>query len=178
MCVGRLCPEKGHLILLEAVRRLVEQGDDIELTIIGDGPLRTHLEEFSARAKLESRVRFMGWQSTSSVRECLGVSRGLILASFAEGLPIVIMEALAMARPVITSCIAGIPELVEHRKNGWLIPAGSVDCLVASIKEAIHTPIDQLSSMGLSGREMVSRLHNASMEADKLATLFRRGNGA
>lgn len=173
VCIGRLCAEKGHMLLLEAVRRLVAKGIDIELTIIGDGPLRKELEEFSNRWNLTHKVRFLGWQSTSTVREHINSSRGLILASFAEGLPIVIMEALAMARPVITSWITGIPELVEHRKNGWLIPAGSIDSLETAIREALSTPVEELWAMGMAGRERVLRMHSAAVEADKLAKLFR-----
>jgi colanic acid/amylovoran biosynthesis glycosyltransferase len=173
VCVGRLCAEKGFLLLFEAVSCLVQQGNDLHLVVIGDGPLRKELESFVVRRNLGGNIKMLGWQSTSSVREYLNSSRGLVLPSFAEGLPIVIMEALAMARPVITSWITGIPELVEHGKNGWLIPAGSEEHLVNALKEAIDTPTDQLFEFGLHGREKVIRLHNSSSEVEKLAELFK-----
>lgn len=176
VCIGRLCPEKGQVLLLEAVRKLVEQGIDIEVTMIGDGPLRADLEAKVAQWDLSQNMRFLGWQSTEQVRACLQASRGLLLPSFAEGLPIVIMESLAMGRPVITTWIAGIPELVEHGISGWLIPAGSLDAVVDAIRQALSTPVDELFEMGCRGREKVLSEHNATIEATKLAHLFRHSS--
>ena len=173
VCIGRLCPEKGHVLLLEAVQKLVAQGTDVEVTMIGDGSLRADLEAKVAQWEVSRNVHFVGWQSTEQVRSCLQASRGLLLPSFAEGLPIVIMESLAMGRPVITTWIAGIPELVEHGVNGWLIPAGSLDALVDAMSKALNTPVIELYAMGCRGREKVLREHNARIEARKLADLFR-----
>lgn len=176
VCIGRLCAEKGHVLLLEAVRKLVAQGKDVEVTMIGDGPLRNDLEAIVAKWELSQNIRFVGWQNTEQVREYLQDARGLVLPSFAEGLPIVIMESLAMGRPVITSWITGIPELVEHGVNGWLIPAGSVDALVDAMSKALIAPVEELFAMGCRGREKVLSEHNARIEATKLAQLFRRSS--
>ncbi len=172
VCIGRLCPEKGQALLLEAVKNLVSQGIEIEITFIGDGPSRSQLETLTESWDLSSHIRFLGWQSTEKVRECLRESRCLVLTSFAEGLPIVIMESLAMGRPVITTWIAGIPELVEHRANGWLVRPGSIDELVDAIQEALQTPVEQLTAMGLHGREKVLREHSSLKESSKLVDLF------
>ena len=100
-------------------------------------------------------------------------SRALVLPSFAEGLPVVIMEALARARPVLSTFVAGIPELVVPGRNGWLVPAGSVDDLVGALQQLLDTPVGQLTEMGLRGREDVRRQHDITAIAAELVGHFR-----
>lgn len=121
--VGRLAEQKGQLLLVEAAAQLRSRGLEFELVIVGDGPMRTDVEERIKQFGLESQVRMTGYLSNEGVRKELQRSRALVLPSFAEGLPIVIMESLAQGRPVISTYIAGIPELVEPGVNGWLVPA-------------------------------------------------------
>ena len=92
----------------------------------------------------------------------------MVLASFAEGLPVVIMEAMALGRPVLTTNIAGIPELVRHGVDGWLVPAGDVEGLVETLSSALATPAAQLEQMGLTARARVIERHSIDMEAAKL----------
>ena len=174
VCVGRVCPEKGHAVLLDAVRRLVQAGLPVELTIIGDGPMRVELERRREEWGLGPHVRFLGWQSSMQIREQIMQARCLVVASFAEGLPMVIMEALALCRPVITTWVAGIPELVENGADGWLVPPGSAEALARAMEESIRYPSTRLDDMGRHGRQKVLREHNASTEAAKLAGIFRR----
>ncbi|CCQ65472.1 Glycosyltransferase [Crocosphaera watsonii WH 0402] len=96
----------------------------------------------------------------------------MVLPSFAEGLPVVIMESLALARPVISTYLAGIPELVIPEKSGWLVPAGSVEALVTTMKTVLDNPISQLEAMGKIGSDMVKKEHNVNQEAQKLKQLF------
>ena len=103
---------------------LREQGHDFELVIVGDGPLRGAIEQRIERFSLGTRVRITGFLSNRGVRQELLAARALVLPSFAEGLPVAIMEALALGRPVISTYIAGIPELVQPGVNGWLVPPG------------------------------------------------------
>ena len=98
-------------------------------------------------------------------------SRALIVPSLYEGLPVVIMEALALHRPVISTCVAGIPELVTP-DCGWLVPAGSVDALADAMREVLRTPAEVLNQMGEAGARRVAEMHNAENEARKLAELF------
>ena len=170
--VGRMCEEKGIPVLVEAARRLAETGLDFELTLAGDGPLRPLIERQIEKHGLASRVRLAGWLSSEGVRKELEHARVLVVPSFAEGLPVVIMEALAMARPVVATYIAGIPELVEPRKNGWLVPAGAVEPLAQAIREAIEMPLEDLRRMGAAGREKVLCMHDARREAARLERLF------
>ena len=110
--------------------------------------------------------------SSDAVRELLVSSRGLVLPSFAEGLPVTIMESLALGRPVVTTAIAGIPELVEPGVTGWLVPAGSVEHLVDAMRAALTAPPSEMDRMGSAGAARVARQHDASTEAAHLVALF------
>jgi glycosyltransferase involved in cell wall biosynthesis len=94
------------------------------------------------------------------------------MPSFAENLPVAMMEALAMGRPVLGTYIAGVPELVENGVNGWLVPAGNIDATSGAILRLLRTPVDELSRMGLAGAERVRQRHDASKEAAELNRLF------
>ena len=96
----------------------------------------------------------------------------MVLASFAEGLPVVLMEALAMRRPVISTFIAGIPELVRPGENGWLVPASDVDSLACAMREALECPSGALAEMADRGAELVRRQHHPSIEAERLERLI------
>jgi len=172
VCVGRLCAAKGQLLLVEAAARLIAAGTALQLVLAGDGPLRPELEAQIAARGLSEHVHITGWISGDEVREQILAARALVLPSFAEGLPVVIMEALALRRPVLSTYIAGIPELVIPGENGWLIPAGSLDELTRALRVCVTTPVAQLQRMGDAGCEYVSAQHSAATEAAKLAQLF------
>jgi glycosyltransferase involved in cell wall biosynthesis len=173
VCVARLSEQKGHLLLIEAAAKLAGEGLEFELLLAGDGPMRPEIEAAIAGNGLRERVRLAGLMSAEQVREAIIGSRALVLPSFAEGLPVVVMEALALGRPVVTTAIAGIPELVQPGVTGWLVPAGSSDALAAAMREALQAPTERLAEMGRAGAELVAREHDASREAAKLADLFR-----
>ena len=106
VCVGRLCEQKGQLLLVEAAGRLADEGLDFELVLVGDGEMRPEIEKLIERLGLGERVRITGWATSDKVRNEILASRAMVLPSFAEGLPVVIMEALALGRPVISTFIA------------------------------------------------------------------------
>ena len=112
VCVGRLSAQKGQLLLIEAAAILRNEGLPFELVLVGDGEMRSEVEQAIARHDLGDRIRITGWANGTRVREEIAASRALVLPSFAEGLPVVIMEALALGRPVIATYVAGVPELV------------------------------------------------------------------
>jgi len=172
--IGRLSEQKGQLILVEAAARLRAQGRDFEIVLIGGGPLREAIEERICQLDLGAHVKLAGWMTGPQVRHELLASRGLVLPSFAEGLPVVIMEALALRRPVISTYVAGIPELVRPGETGWLVPAGDVDELVAAMIQMLDAPLDQLERMGQTGAERVVRDHNIRTEVGKLLDLIER----
>ncbi len=172
VCVGRLSEQKGQFLLLEAVAQLAAAGVVFHLTLIGDGPLRPAIEAFITEHQLQDYVKLMGWASNVTVRQSILAARALVLPSFAEGLPVVLMEAMALHRPVITTYVAGIPELVESQTCGWLITPGSVEALVLAMKQALATPVAVLEQMGKVGAERVAAQHEIATEAQKLAHLF------
>ncbi len=172
VCIGRLNEQKGHLLLLEAANLLAVAGLDFKLVFVGDGPLRSDIEKQIAQYGLQKHIEITGWASSDQVREQLLASRAMVLPSFAEGLPVVIMESLALNRPVISTYVAGIPELVEPGVCGWLVPPGSAEVLAVAMRAALEAPLEKLEEMGKAGAERVARQHNVDLEAKKLVALF------
>lgn len=173
VCVGRLCEQKGQLLLVKAAWQLAKQGTDFELVLAGDGELRAEIEALIVRLNLESKVRITGWINSEQVRDEILAARGLVLPSFAEGLPVVIMEAMALRRPIISTFIAGIPELVQPGEHGWLVPAGDVQALVEAMRACLDAPTDVLTRLGDAARERVLARHDVDIEAAKLVKLFQ-----
>lgn len=178
VCVGRLSGQKGQLMLVEAAGRMARDGTNFELVLAGDGEMRAQIEAEIARQGLGRQVRITGWIASARVREEILAAKALVLPSFAEGLPVVVMEAMALRRPVLTTYVAGIPELVVHGENGWLFPAGAVDDLVAAMKACLGTSSADLVRMGNLARERVLARHDIDTEAARLAGLFRDSAGA
>ena len=173
VCVGRLSKEKAQLLLVEAAYQLMQKGIEFELVLAGDGEMRSEIEHLITQYGLTQKIRITGWLSSNQVREEILAARSLVLPSFTEGLPVVIMEAFALRRPVLATYVGGIPELVIQGENGWLFPAGSVNELAAALKDCLSTSPDELKTMGDSGYHRVVQRHSIDTEAAKLAELFR-----
>jgi glycosyltransferase involved in cell wall biosynthesis len=172
VCVGRLEPAKGLHVLIEAVQLAAVRGRRARLDVIGDGSLRAELEREIARRGVQDAVRLWGWRSSRQVREHILSSRALVLPSFAEGLPIVLMEAMALHRPVIATRIAGIPELVRPGENGWLVSPGSARELSDAMIAAADADGATLARMGRAGAAAVAAEHDAHTQARRLERLF------
>ena len=172
--IGRITEQKGQAILIQAAARLRDRGAEFELIIVGDGPMRGEIERLIEQYKLQERVKITGYLSNQGVRDELLAARALILPSFAEGLPGVFFEALALGRPVVTTYVAGHPELIEEGVNGWLVPAGAVDPLVDAMAEVLHAQPAALEAMGRAGARRVAEQHDFHKEAAKLIELFER----
>jgi glycosyltransferase involved in cell wall biosynthesis len=173
LCVGRLSEQKGHLLLIEAAALVAAQEPDFELVLAGDGELRQPIEDRIAALGLGRHVRITGWISSDQVRTEMLAARALVLASFAEGLPVVIMEAMALARPVVSTGIAGIPELVQPGVNGWLVPAGDAQALADAMVACLRCEGAELQRMGEAARSRVLARHDVDTEAARLAGLFK-----
>ena len=172
VCVGRLCEQKGQMLLIEAAAMLHARGVAFELVLAGDGEMRPQLEQAIADRGLQARVRITGHISGDQVQQELLGSRGLVLPSLAEGLPVVIMEAMALRRPVISTYVAGIPELVAHGETGWLVPAGAVRELAEAMQDCLSASPERLARMGLRGRERALQRHHIDVAASRLAHFF------
>lgn len=172
--IGRIVEQKGQAILIQAAAGLRDRGLDFELVLVGDGPMRREIEDLISKLDLRDRVRITGYLSNQGVLQELLASRALVLPSFAEGLPGVFFEALAVGRPVITTYIAGHPELIEQDVNGWLVPAGAVEPLVDALAQALTLDVSTLNQMGRNGARSVAERHNVYTEVAKLVELFSR----
>jgi glycosyltransferase involved in cell wall biosynthesis len=169
VCVGRLSPEKGHLILVRAVARLAATGRSVSVRVVGDGPMRTAIEAEARQLGVGESFHVLGWTDAEAVKAEILASRALVVSSFAEGLPVVIMEALALGRPVLSTRVGGIAELVTPSECGWLVAPGAVDELSCALEELLSASTAELEEMGRRGRQRVARLHDAAAEAKKLA---------
>ena len=167
VCVGRLCPQKAQTLLVEAAARLKQSHPDLRILLIGDGETRPEVETMLEREGLRDRVVLHGWANGDEVRAAISAARALILPSFAEGLPMVIMEAMALGRPVISTRIAGIPELLDDT-CGWIVDAGDVAALAASIAACLDASGERLTAMGDEGRRRVEQRHDQAKNARSL----------
>ncbi|WP_020473926.1 glycosyltransferase family 4 protein [Zavarzinella formosa] len=170
--VAGLVEQKGHLLLLESLAMVAKAGHPFRMIFVGDGHLRPLLERRSAELGLTDRIVFAGWRSNAEVRQFLQESRAMVMPSFAENLPVAMMEALAMGRPVLGTYIAGVPELVMEGKNGLLVPAGNVRLTADAIIRLLTTPVEELTRLGSAGVAKVRESHDASLEAAKMKALF------
>jgi colanic acid/amylovoran biosynthesis glycosyltransferase len=173
VCVGRFCVEKAQHVFIEALAALRREGLDVEGVLVGDGDLRLELENLAAARGLTPQdLHFSGWLSGDDVLREMRNARALVVSSFAENLPVVIIEALAARRPVVATWIAGIPEIVVPGETGWLVAPGSLEGLVAGMRACLEAPEHQLSAMGERGRALILARHDLHAEAQKLLALF------
>ena len=170
LCVARLDAQKGLPLLVEAVGKIAAKRD-IVVEIFGEGPGRAFLEAEIARNGLEANICLLGWGTPRQIRERIRGARAFVLPSFAEGLPVVLMEAMALRRPVIATAIAGISELVDSQV-GWLVPSGSAEALAEAMEAALDAEPHTLRAMGDEGRRRVLERHHPDRVAAGLVPLL------
>jgi glycosyltransferase involved in cell wall biosynthesis len=170
--VGRLDHVKGLPILLDAVGGLAARHPDIHLDIIGDGPERADLQALAIKAGLTDRVSFHGYLGQPEIRGLLAKADMFVMTSLVEGIPVVLMEAMAAGVPVVAPRITGIPELVEHGRSGLLYTPGNMADLMASITTLLN---DRPFARRLSDHslEAVARDFDLDMETRRLAAVMR-----
>ncbi|HEU4581067.1 MAG TPA: glycosyltransferase [Polyangiaceae bacterium] len=171
LCVARLSPEKGHAGLLQAFAHLVAGGVDAQLELLGDGPERQRIEEQIRILGLTERVKMRGQVSEDQVLEALTRATVLVLASFMEGLPVTLMEALALGVPVVAPCVAGIPELVEHGVSGLTFPPGDWDRLAQVLRDLLADPALQ-QRLAREGRRRVESEYFVERSLEPLVGAF------
>jgi colanic acid/amylovoran biosynthesis glycosyltransferase len=177
VCVGRLMARKGQAVLLAATAKLLERGQRVHLSLIGDGPDRQALEIEAARLNIRGDVTFHGWINQGRIREFLEQADVFVLPSFAEGVPVSLMEAMAMEIPCISTFIAGIPELIHSGENGILTPASDAGMLAAAIETLIDDPALRIR-LARAGRRTVVESYDLRSNTERLAALFRRRLGS
>lgn len=177
VCVGRLTPQKGQLVLVQAIGILKQKGLPVQVTFAGDGELRRELEAEVARLGVGDLVSISGWIGGARVRELIAESTALVLPSFAEGLPVAIMEAMVLQRPVVSTFVAGIPELVKPGRNGWLVPAGRADLLASVLADVLATSPERLGELGVNARADVMAMHSVRAQVGVLEALLSDATG-
>lgn len=174
LCIARLEEQKNPLLLIRAAERLRQLGCRATIRIAGDGALRHQVQSAIDQGSLRSGVvvQLLGWQTQEQIVAQLRNSRALVLSSTAEGLPVAIMEAFALARPVIATDVGGVSELVRPGRNGWLVTPDAPDELAAAMHQALVTPTRILTEMGVMAREDVHAQHDITRSAAELSALF------
>ncbi|MGD9697157.1 MAG: glycosyltransferase [Thermoleophilia bacterium] len=171
LCVGRLVPDKGQALLVDAMRLLAERSLDAELILVGDGPDRARLAESVARSGLGGRVTLAGAIGQDRVRDFYADADVFCLPSFAEGVPVVLMEAMAMGLPVVTTNITGVPELVEDGVSGHLVRPARPDQLADAVAGLAADP-SLRRRMGEAGRRKVIEEFSTDVVGDRLAAVL------
>jgi colanic acid/amylovoran biosynthesis glycosyltransferase len=170
--VGRLAAVKGLPVLIEALARVRQHHPDVRLRIVGDGPDRAMLEALARDKKVSGNIEFLGYQNQDQLADLLRDTHLFVLASFAEGVPVVLMEAMAAGVPVIATRIAGIPELVEDGVTGYLTPPGDAATLAARITQLLgDTALRR--QFAEAGRRTVEAEFNIDKEAAWLLAIMQ-----
>jgi colanic acid/amylovoran biosynthesis glycosyltransferase len=164
LSVGRLVAVKGQGVLIEAIATLVRDGANVTLTLVGDGPRRPALENLARRLGVADRVRFTGRVGQDDIGAHYAAADVFCLSSFAEGVPVVLMEAMASGIPVVATRINGIPELIEDGESGVLIAPGRADLLAAALRDMLEDG-SRRAGLAAAGRERVA----ADFEVDTCA---------
>lgn len=171
LCVGRLAPEKGQALLLEVMAALNSEGFPVHLRLVGDGPDRASLEKRAAELSVTSSVEFAGRVDQDHLMELYRETDLFVLSSLAEGIPMVLMEAMAMQIPCVAPCITGIPELIEHGVQGMLFAVGDVPDLKEKIRSLLETP-GLCARIGQQARARVIRDYDAAQNSERFAEIL------
>ncbi len=169
--VGRLEPQKGHAVLLEAMPRLWQRVPRLRLALVGEGSMRRELEARIARLQHPESVRLVGY--LPDPRDWLAAAWVSVLPSWFEGLPLAALESLAMSRPVVASDVDGIPEVVRHGINGFLAPPGNTAALAEAIAELLGTQ-EGRERMGAAGRTWVAEHFDLAQQVEETACVYEQ----
>jgi colanic acid/amylovoran biosynthesis glycosyltransferase len=171
ICVGRLVPSKGQHVLLAAIHRLRSRGRIVNLRLVGDGPDRASLEQAARRLAIRQNVIFEGSVNQDEIRALFAQADVFALASFAEGIPVVLMEAMAMEIPCVTTWITGIPELIRDTVEGLLV-APSDEVALADALARLMDDGELRRRLGAAGRKRVMDRYNLRPNVGLLAEVF------
>lgn len=169
--VGRLAPVKGQRVLIDAFRILIAEGRHAELWIAGDGSERSALEQHAAACGLSQHVRFTGAISQPAVQELYREADCFALASFAEGIPVVLMEAMSMEIPCVATWVNGIPELIRDERDGLLVPPSDAAALAKQIARLMDDA-GLRERLGRAGRIRAREAFNLEPNTRQLTEIF------
>jgi colanic acid/amylovoran biosynthesis glycosyltransferase len=169
--IGRLEPIKGYPVLLHACRKLSDLGLDWRLNMVGNGPLASHLKDLVKQLNIESRVSFPGAVGQDEIQNHINRADVMVISSFMEGVPVVLMEAMAKQLAVVATKVGGIPELINDGKDGLLVNTGCADSLAAAL-QLLHANPNFRRSLGTAARQKISSQFNLAITASGMAELF------
>ena len=172
LSVARLAAQKGLEVLFSAVKLIADSGTDVQLVLVGDGPMRARLHRRAERLGITDRVALAGAVGQDEMADYYAGADVFCLPSFAEGVPVVLMEAMASGRPVVATRIAGVPELVEDGVSGLLVAPGNADELALALERLASSPRDR-ERMGPAGRRKVVEDFDSEKCAAQLARVFQ-----
>jgi glycosyltransferase involved in cell wall biosynthesis len=173
LCVGRLSEEKGQALLLEAIAALTAEGLRVQLHFVGDGPDRRWLEDYASRLGVASSIVFEGWIDEAKLMELYSNTDIFALSSLAEGIPMVLIEAMALEKPCVAPRIAGIPELIDHGVDGLLFSVGDVEDLTRQIRKLLQSS-EMREQIGKLAREKVLREYNMTRNSERFAMIIEQ----
>lgn len=171
LCVGRLAPEKGQALLLEGVASLSGEGCPVRLLVVGDGPDRAFLERRASELGIAGDVEFAGWVDHNAMSRVYAETDLFVLPSLYEGIPIVLMEAMAMQIPCVAPRITGIPELIEHAVDGMLFTVADVEDLTKKVRDLLESP-ELMAQIGAQGRARVIRDYDIARNTKRFAAVL------
>jgi glycosyltransferase involved in cell wall biosynthesis len=175
-CTGRMVAAKGHRILLEAIAALAAEKIQATCTLIGDGPERKALEALATRLGIASQIQFLGAMAHQPTLAEVAKADVFVLASFAEGLPVALMEAMALGVPCISTTIAAIPELILSGENGLLVPPANSAALASALRRLASDEPLRLE-LGKKARQTAEQSYNLATNLDLLAGVWSRRIG-
>ena len=173
LCIGRLTPAKGQHVLIDAVRLLADQGREVRLRIVGDGPDGPFLRAHAERLRLQGHHHLRRGGHQNRIRTLYAQADCFCIASFAEGIPVVLMEAMAMGLPCVTTHITGIPELIRDRESGLLTAPSDVQGLAANLAALMDDP-EMADRLGAAGRAKVVADYDLGCNARQMGALLGR----
>jgi len=171
LAVGRLEEAKDYSNLLQAFKIIMQGGHKAQLRVAGQGPLLENLQRQSINLGISDRVVFLGLRR--DIPSLLDAADGFVLSSAWEGLPNVVMEAMAAAKPVVATCVGGVPELVQEGVNGYIVPPGDSEVLAAAMVKMMALPEAERQAMGRAGRVHIEANYSLERVVDQWEELYR-----
>lgn len=167
--IGRLVWQKGFEYLIKAIPKIVKDLPEAKFLIVGEGPLREKLEELGKRLKVKDNIIFTGFRS--DIKEILASIDVLVMPSLLEGLPMVLLEGMAMAKPIVATNIDGISEVLENGKTGLLVPPKDTDTLAEAIIEILNNK-RKASHLGQNARKMVEEKFSVEKMVEQIEWVY------
>lgn len=168
--IGRLSQEKGILNFVEAMTKVLEMRDDIGFLIGGDGPLRTKVEQCVNAENLNSKARFVGWIPHDDLPKCLNDLKLLVLPSYTEGLPNIMLEAMACGTPVLATPVGAIPDVIKHEETGFIMEDNSPECIASNVLRVLSQP--NLEEIAKNAHALVEKEYTYEAAVEKYRSIL------